>query len=265
MLGRSVLLFAVLAPFAVGCSAIVDTDPDQLGGADDAGVDIMRDATPGEDGGPDEDGGPGEDTGPGGEDGGEGCSGPPRCDGDTRVACVEGEIERTECEHGCSEGACVPEPDECEEAIPLEPGVQEFDICGDGDDSTHQPSEHCGESEADGPDRLFTFTLEEERDVVIDFTDSDGRAAIDTILYIRSDCEVRSSQLACHDDVSCSVTTIGCDPGDRVQVRQARIQTRLGPGTYYLIADTYRYERDGLEFGCGQVRLSFEVGTGGFP
>jgi len=254
-----------------GCSALVNPDESELARVDtgpvattDSGV-MRIDAGPGP-----TDAGPARDGGPLADDGGSPPtdSAPPpctdgmrSCDGDFAVVCVAGVPQRTACPHGCDPGTmeCAPPPMACPGVVPIAIGDTLFvDLCGTGDDESHVGSAECTSSgRADGEDRVFTFTLATEADILVDMRDADGSVAIDTIAYIRSRCGNPESQVACSDDILCSESDImtGCMGG--LQVRQSRIRTHLAAGAYYLYADSFDYRTSmGGTFACGTVRLS---------
>jgi hypothetical protein len=176
-----------------------------------------------------------------------------------------------ECAEGCADdgvscaaGTVDPtDPPACDLAAftLLTPGEQEFSLCDESNDTNNAESDQCQYS-YDGNDRTFALVLTERTDVLLDLRDEDGEAAIDTVLYIRTDCNAAGSQVACDDDVPCDesdITTGGCVSGS--QPRQSRIQTTLDAGTYYVVADQYSYtsRRTGTRFGCGNVLLRYEL------
>lgn len=171
-----------------------------------------------------------------------------------------GVFEYEDCEFGCNPErlACNPEPGACEiDYEVLEPGEFTFDLCGSGDDTTHaDDGENCGTYRNRGEEVVFQFTLDRAAEVFLDLQDFDDSGAIDTILYLRSECDEQDSQIACSDDIACEESTVEvgeCNGG--VQVRQSRIVEDLGPGTYYVVADNIEYD----DFRCGPVLLTFEV------
>jgi hypothetical protein len=135
--------------------------------------------------------------------------------------------------------------------------------------TTHSPANAVGRCGGSGPENVYTFELEEPSRV--DFL----MIGYDTVLYLRRECEVESSELACNDDA---------------QDASAHATATLEPGRYYLFADSYEeggdYELqysvtanpcvpdacpeaqtclpspDWLSFSClcGEGQLSFEEG-----
>ncbi|NIS32433.1 MAG: hypothetical protein GWN73_19340 [Actinobacteria bacterium] len=138
--------------------------------------------------------------------------------------------------------------------------------CGQGDDTTHEPTSEDGGCpatvRANGGDLMYAITLTTRQTITLDLRDDDGSAAIDTILYLRTNCEERLSQLACSDDLPCGETVFGCRAGSPFEVRQSRITVTLDPGTYYVAIDTFNYRTGGgLTFTCGDVVLRYLAGA----
>jgi hypothetical protein len=97
--------------------------------------------------------------------------------------------------------------------------------------------------------------------VEVNLFDADRSTAIDTVVYLRSSCNDRASQLACSDDIDCSDSTVpgpgGC--AGMTELRQSIIETRLEAGTYYIVADAFDYSSSSVEYGCGRVSLTVTV------
>ncbi len=194
-----------------------------------------------------------------------------RCDGSGRVATCDarGMHEmRMDCMYGCDPdtNACRPPPTtSCPGVPPLALGASVMvNTCGQGDDTDHLPTGDGGGCPAmqrsNGGDLMYAITLTSRQTVTLDLRDDDGRAAIDTILYIRTDCESRTSQIACSDDLPCGETAFGCSSGTMYEVRESRITMTLEPGTYYVIVDTFNYTlRSGQMYTCGDVLLSYRA------
>lgn len=190
-------------------------------------------------------------------------------DGRAVVICSDDGTEIEEiipCELGCDDGECREEggSEFCDELPEVEAGDYAIDFCDDEDTAFYQEQRgsDCQDYGYGGPDTLAQFTLDEPATVLIDLRDDDGSAAIDTVLYLRSDCEDADSQIACNDDVACDesdVSTGGCVDGR--QPRQSRIQVELDAGTYYIVADTlqYRSSRTNTEFSCGRGLLRIRI------
>jgi hypothetical protein len=196
-----------------------------------------------------------------------GCApaGSSRCDGDDLVTCHgDGTETRMTCPSGCdpAANACATAP-VCPGIPALARGMTTIDLCAERDASTHASAEGCRTDErADSGDRVYRLDIETATTVVLDLVDADGSTSIDTILYVRTDCEDASSQLACSDDIPCSdsVITSGCVGG--WQVRQSRLVLRLEPGTYYVVVDAFLYSTGPVEFRCGTVILSYTTLAG---
>ena len=167
------------------------------------------------------------------------------------------------CAAGCNAttGACNPIPGAgctVEAATPISVGdVVTVDLCGAGDDVASIPGpDDCGTFATDDEDAIFELTLDAPATLLFDLQDADGTVAIDTLLYLRSTCDLADSQLICADDILCanSDITTGCTGG--VQPRQSQFQATLDAGTYYLVAEQFTRTSGGTSFGCGLVQLS---------
>ncbi len=192
------------------------------------------------------------------------------CGADFRsvVTCSErGDSEtRTACDLGCDPAtdSCVTVSPTCADLPQISLGASvNIDLCRARDDDTHVPAEGCPTTaEADVGDRVLVLQIDRPTDVVIELTDIDFGAAIDTLLYVRRVCDDPDTQVVCSDDVECSTSTVpgpgGCSGS--VDVRQSRIETRLAPGLYYIVADAFDYTTDSNVYRCGVVRLSVTEG-----
>ncbi len=124
----------------------------------------------------------------------------------------------------CEEGACrelsAPpsgEGERCEDATHLEAISQR--LTGDLRDYEANLRGSCG---GNGADRVYRFELEHgARFEAL-------ASGIDTVLYLRSDCDSTASELSCDDDST--------PPGNR----GSRISAELPAGEYFLIIDAYR-------------------------
>jgi len=133
----------------------------------------------------------------------------------------------------CQIDACVPAGDgnACENAIVLEPTDQT--LVDDLDERfNRQTVGSCG---GEGIDRVFEVTLDRRARWTAE------ASGFDTVLYIRSECRSRSTEIVCDDDTT--------PPGDR----GTRIEVTLDPGTYYLFLDAYGFSR-----GSYRLELTFE-------
>lgn len=233
---------------AVGCSSLVNPDIGRLGGDDggapvivDAGASLPVDAAVDADARPL-------------------CSGEPTCRGDVLVTCRAGvELVETPCPLGCAEvggtARCADLPPRCGGFPTLSPGRAEvFDLCAFSNRTSPVDEADC-DSGATGEDRIFTFTLAEEREVHLELRDWDATSEIDTVLYVRSTCDDPGSQLGCSDDTDCSASDMPDCIFAGTEYRISNLSGRLGPGTYYVVADTYPWSSTTV-YGCGTVRLS---------
>jgi hypothetical protein len=165
----------------------------------------------------------------------------------------------------CTGGLCDPDTNACSSTPPACSDVpsiaigetRRIDLCEQSDDNTYVPAGECdmGIRAASG-DAIFALTVTEPADVVIELSDVDTIAAVDTVVYLRRACNTAGSQLACDDDEPCNSTfpIPGACMGE-IDVRVSRIRVRLEPGTYYIVADAFRYTADRVNYGCGDVRL----------
>ncbi len=93
----------------------------------------------------------------------------------------------------------------------------------------------CGDP-AGGPERVYSFALEQAGEVILDTTGS----TFDTVLAVRTDCDELGTEMLCDDD-----------GGERLQSRlqfQAAAQTR-----YFVIVQGYDQNR------TGQISLAFSI------
>lgn len=156
----------------------------------------------------------------------------------------------------CPLEPCGAPPGSCpHDGIPtLVPGERlEINLCGTADD--HEQSDAtCGRA-AHGEDSLVRVQIEARGRYRLTLRDVDGPVAIDTVLYLRSDCEVGESEFACDDDVDCDDADedlrANCEGGR--QPRQSRLDVRLERGSYFAVIDSV--ERDGFRCGLVQLRL----------
>jgi len=188
-----------------------------------------------------------------------------RCsdDGDSIVSCSARGDQASE--ESCGDGRCDPDTVSCEgggggcedlpELIPND--RKRIELCEGTGDNTFAPAPGCGsDTPASAADVAYRLVLDEPRRLTFEVTDIDPMRAVDTILYIRRDCEDPSSQVVCADDVPCAASTV--DPPacfGEVDVRQSRTTVSLPAGTYYVFVDAFEYMTSGTSFRCGTVRL----------
>jgi hypothetical protein len=147
----------------------------------------------------------------------------------------------------------------CDAPFPLAgAGTFTVDLCGNGDDSRAVAQDNCGGQQLFGEDVVYSFSLDAAADVSVVVEDADDMVAIDTITYLRTSCGEATSQVACHDDVACTV-----ENEDRLgacvntsQPRQSRMGGRLEAGRYFLIVDSFSVVAGGQSFDCGTVRVT---------
>lgn len=127
----------------------------------------------------------------------------------------------------CFTNICMPDPtyaDTCATAveIPVEVGAQVIESR-----TTLANANYDGGcvSTMEAPDHVYSFTLSAPMDVEI------MSSGFDTVLYVRTECEDESSEVACNDDAS--------PPGGF----GSRIARRLQPDTYFLFVDGYHDSR----------------------
>lgn len=156
----------------------------------------------------------------------------------------------------CALEPCGAPPGTCAyDWIPtLVPGERvEVNLCGRSDDH-QQRDAACGRA-AHGEDSLVRVQIEAAGHYRLTLRDVDGPAAIDTVLYLRSDCEAGESEFACDDDVRCDDADedlrTNCEEGR--QPRQSRLDVRLERGSYFAVVDSV--EREGFRCGLVQLRL----------
>lgn len=177
-------------------------------------------------------------------------------DGTELLGCADGRVTRLACVAGCDRGtsACRDIPS-CGLVVAgdLAPGADElFTLCGEGNDASPRSSSGCSAG-ADGEDRMYRIVLDRPRMVRIDLRDADGTEAIDTVVHVRTYCEDADSQVACHDDIDCRLADPDFDCSGSVELRQSRIEMELGPGAYWIVADSIN--QGGWR--CGTVRLRY--------
>jgi hypothetical protein len=164
------------------------------------------------------------------------------------------------CAAGCNArtGACNALPGAgctVEASNPIVVGdVLEFDLCGAGDDvaSVGGTNDCTGGYTTDDEDAIFELTLDAPATLLFDLQDADSSRAIDTLLYLRSSCDVADSELVCADDILCADSDITNGCTGEVQPRQSQFEATLVAGTYFIIAEQFTRG----SFTCGTVQLS---------
>jgi len=117
-------------------------------------------------------------------------------------------------------GTCIPDPnphgESCADAMPLEV-LESGSVTGTTGDAADDGAGTCG---GNGPDRVYTFTLNEQMRAEF------AMGGYDTVLHLRTVCDDQGSQVSCDDDGGAGTNSL---LGPLV----------LDPGTYYLWADSY--------------------------
>ena len=164
------------------------------------------------------------------------------------------------CPAGCNgtTGACNALPGAgctVEDSTPIVVGaLLEFDLCGAGDDveSVGGTNDCTGGYMSDDEDAIFELTLDAPATLLFDLQDADSTRAVDTLLYLRSTCDVAESELVCADDILCADSDITNGCTGEVQPRQSQFEATLDAGTYYIVAEQFTRST----FTCGNVQLS---------
>ncbi len=78
-----------------------------------------------------------------------------------------------------------------------------------------------------GAEAVYRFTLAGTKTVDLVATTEDPLTTLDTIVYIRSDCRVPATELACNDDAR---------PGVKASTA---VHHKAAPGTYYVVVDAF--------------------------
>jgi hypothetical protein len=98
--------------------------------------------------------------------------------------------------------------------------------------------DYTGSCAGNGPDLVYTFTVEQAGDFLFETVAGEGNFN-DTTLYLRTICDDDTSQVACDDDSGEGLLS--------------KIQTPLEPGQYYLFMD------GSLAASAGSFTLSITV------
>ncbi|MBI5487350.1 MAG: hypothetical protein HY905_08460 [Deltaproteobacteria bacterium] len=110
--------------------------------------------------------------------------------------------------------------DRCGNPIQIAPGSTT--VSGDTCTLSPDAAGTCGGGRSDG---VYWFTVGTTR--TVSFSTCSAATTFDSMLYLRSDCDDGSSELACNeDDATCAVGTGG-----------SRLTSSLEPGIYYLFVD----------------------------
>ena len=182
------------------------------------------------------------------------------------LACDARGIEEQEID--CEEGACDPATGACTDVPPG--ACDELESIGVGDDRRvdlcERPNDHTFRAggdcdprfDADAGDQIFALRIERAGNYRIELEDEAILRDIDTVLYIRRQCDEPRSQSSCSDDTRCEPTPgpfPGGDCRDGIDLGLSRLEGFLDVGTYYLVVDAFLYEREGFTAECGTVEL----------
>jgi hypothetical protein len=116
-----------------------------------------------------------------------------------------------------------PENDTCAGAIAIDVSSGSATVNGDLTGARDDYDGSCA-NYGGGVDLVYSFTIEARSSVVAELIDV-GSAFNDSVMYLRSECDLESSELACNDDGETSFLS--------------EISTTLNAGTYFIIIDQY--------------------------
>ncbi|MBN1946810.1 MAG: trypsin-like peptidase domain-containing protein, partial [Bradymonadales bacterium] len=160
------------------------------------------------------------------------CTDAGHCEPDLLLQCSQGDVYTFDscrnrldlaidcaADQQCADATCVDRMpgDVCSGATPIEPVDQTLT----GDLTLGYQDDYQGSCGGGGADRVYQFTLSEQRRLVAQ------ASGFDTLLYLRSSCLDTASELACNDDAT--------PPGGY----GSHIAATLDPGSYYLFMDGY--------------------------
>lgn len=126
---------------------------------------------------------------------------------------VDGDDETGEVEETSPEGYS------CYNPVELDLGQSTITATTVG--AVHHYTSTCGES--NGEEMVYTFTI--DIPLQVEF----HSYGFDTVLYLRKDCEDRTTEIACNDDVS----------KNKNKSLDSKISASLSSGTYYLFVDGF--------------------------
>ena len=120
----------------------------------------------------------------------------------------------------CQNGQCEV-PNECQDA----PNPQLIPSTGGTFDSTpsSNASLYVGSCAGNGPEKVFVLEVIESR--LFRIRTAGGSEQTDTVLYIRAECDLSSSEQACNDDADQSFNSL--------------LEVSLTPGRYFLFVDNF--------------------------
>jgi len=149
------------------------------------------------------------------------------------------------CDRGCVSGTCQPETT-CTEPVMGQismPGTFQVDLCGAGNNHTDSGSHgDCTMAIANGEDVMYRLDLDRMLRVTITETDVTATRVVDPIVYLRSACATRSTEIDCNDSG---------------QTSMAMLNEVLPAGEYFVIFDSF----DDATHACGMVSISVSFAT----
>ncbi|HPS30616.1 MAG TPA: clostripain-related cysteine peptidase [bacterium] len=173
------------------------------------------------------------------------CNPNPCTDAHKTVCTLNGDSYTCSCDNGfvLNGTACI-DPStmtgkSCDLAIPLTgSGSVSGTTASSSATYTYEVTDDCTDGcEATAKENIYSFTV--ETNAYFSFSMA-GENAYDTLVYLRSDCEVVSSQLFCNDDSNGSGSA-------------GAISGKVSPGTYYFFADGCT--------GSGSYTLDYSINT----
>jgi hypothetical protein len=163
-------------------------------------------------------------------------------DGTSDTVCNHyGTVQTTNhCDRGCSGTTCRA-PLACSETITgtiAMSGTFQIGLCGAGNNHTDSGSHgDCTSAIANGEDVMYRLELDHTQRVMITQADASTSRNVDPIVYLRSACATRSSEIDCNDNGSAS---------------SAMLDEVLQAGEYFVIFDSF----DDATHACGTISIT---------
>lgn len=156
------------------------------------------------------------------------------------------ELSSEPCSRGCvAPGTCRP-PTPCDSAIAatLRPGdTMTFNTCGESSDDAYlNVPGHCTVEGLTGSDVMLRLDIARAGRYRITATDAHPGRSVDPVVYVRTACADRGSQLGCDDDGG--------------EDRSALLELDLAPGGYFLVVDSYQGWFNSTYLRCGRIAVS---------
>lgn len=168
-------------------------------------------------------------------------------DGASVLTCASGVLTMTHCDRGCAAGVCRPQLD-CALTIAgsiATSGTTRWDVCGGGNDNNdNHTAPNCPNFGPDGEDVMLRLDVDRASTVSIGASDVADGTLVDPVLYLRTICGTRSSELACDDDGGTRSFDSQLDP------------IVLSAGEYFLVVDTFDGSGSGPGSSCGAIDVS---------